>query len=36
MFKASILFDPNDNKIQYPIVPKTFSEETIYTAFIKF
>ena len=33
---ASYLFDPYDTKLKYPTVPKVFSEETIYKAFIRF
>jgi len=32
----SYLFDPMNTKLQYPTVPKTFSKETIYMAFIRF
>lgn len=30
------LFDPLNTKLKYPAVPKTFSENTIYRAFIRF
>ena len=30
------LFDPKNTKLKYPAVPKTFSESTIYRAFIRF
>ena len=30
------LFDPTNTKLKYPSVPKTFSETTIYRAFIRF
>ncbi len=30
------LFDPTNTKLKYPAVPKTFSESTIYRAFIRF
>ena len=30
------LFDPQNTKLKYPAVPKTFSESTIYRAFIRF
>lgn len=34
--KSSILFNVNDTKMKYPPIKQTFSEETIYLAFIKF
>ena len=34
--KPFILFNPNDTKLKYPEVFKTFSEATIYKAFIKY
>lgn len=34
MGKAAMLFDPEDTKLLYPPISKTFSEETIYRAFI--
>ena len=34
MGKAAFLFDPEDTKVIYPPISKTFSEETIYRAFI--
>ena len=36
MTKASILFDNRDTKEKFPSIPKDFSEETIYRAFIFF
>ena len=34
--KAPILFDPRDSRYYYPELPKTFSTDTIYQAFIVF
>ena len=34
MALSGILFDPRDTKHKYPVIPKEFSEETIYRAFI--
>ena len=36
MSKAPFLFDPTDTKLKYPELFKTFSEATIYKAFIKY
>lgn len=34
MGKAAMLFDPEDTKVLYPPISQTFSDETIYRAFI--
>ena len=34
--RPAVIFDPRDTKLIYPLVPKEFSEKTIYTGFIRF